>query len=251
MKIITWNCNGGLRNKTKEADLLNADILIIQECENPEFSTITYKEWAGEYLWVGSHKNKGIGIFPKNGNSIQSLNWSGTFQISGLNSSNPNLKWKTSDLNLFLPFSINNELQVLAVWTKGNDSASFGYIGQFWKYLQIHRSQLANKKTLIVGDFNSNKIWDRVDRWWNHSDVVNELSEIGIESLYHYQKSEEHGSENNPTFYLYRKLERPYHIDYVFCSSDIINNCQLEIGSVENWLKVSDHLPMIVIYNNL
>lgn len=250
MKIITWNCNGGLRNKTAEADLLNADILIIQECESPEHSTPAYKEWAGEYLWVGSHKNKGIGVFPKNGNKVESLNWSGTFKLSGLSSSSPTLTWNTAELNLFLPFSINNEFNVLAVWTKGKDSESFRYIGQLWKYLQIHRSDLARNKTLIVGDFNSNKIWDNVDRWWNHSDVVNELREIGIESLYHHSKGEAQGCETNPTFYLYRKLERPYHIDYVFCSSDLLNNCELEIGSVENWLKVSDHLPLSVKLNS-
>ena len=62
MNIITWNCNGGLRNKIKEVDSLNGDILIIQECEDPTQSTPQYKEWAGDYLWIGTSKNKGIGI---------------------------------------------------------------------------------------------------------------------------------------------------------------------------------------------
>ena len=99
MKIVTWNCNGALRRKTNEVDSLNADIVIVQECEDPAQSTKQYREWAGEYLWVGTSKNKGVGIFPKNGNLIKALNWNGQFKIEGLQTKSPSLTWSTSDLN--------------------------------------------------------------------------------------------------------------------------------------------------------
>ena len=54
----------------------------------------------------------------------------------------------------------------------------FGYIGQMWKYLQLNKDNIRNKNIIIGGDFNSNKIWDVWDRWWNHSDVFNELEEL-------------------------------------------------------------------------
>jgi len=246
MKIVTWNCNGALRKKINEIDSLNADILLIQECEDPALSTIQYREWAGEYLWVGTSKNKGIGIFPKNGNTVKPLDWDGEFKIEGLVTKNPSLTWRTSDLNLFLPFAINDEVTALAVWTKGNDSQIFGYMGQFWKYLQIHRNDLINEKTMIIGDFNSNANWDKGDRWWSHSDVVAELKAIGIVSLYHEQFSEAQGEESSPTFYLHRKEEKSYHIDYAFISNDMINQSKLTVGKRRDWIGVSDHMPLSI-----
>ncbi|MDP2347048.1 MAG: endonuclease/exonuclease/phosphatase family protein [Gammaproteobacteria bacterium] len=246
MKIVSWNCNGGLRNKLATIDALNADLLIIQECENPEFHRNPYKEWAGDYLWVGTDKNKGIGIFPKNGNAVNALDWNGSFKIGSIKHAHPYQEWKTTDLKLFLPFRVNDEFNMLGVWTKGTRDEAFSYIGQFWKYLQIHREDLTADETVIVGDFNSNKRWDKSDRWWNHSVVVSELEQLGLYSLYHYRKNEAQGFESIPTFYLYRNMEKAYHIDYAFISKSLIINCEIEIGRVEDWLSISDHLPIII-----
>ena len=235
MKILTWNCNGALRKKFEILLDFNADINIIQECENPaETKHLEYNNWAENYLWIGDSKNKGIGIFAKKEIKLKKLNWSD--------------KFKDHKVKYFLPCSTNGNFNLLAVWTHSNKSPTFGYIGQLWKYLQVNKQNL--NESLIIGDFNSNKIWDKWDRWWNHSDVVNELKEIGIESLYHKINNEEQGEETKPTFFLQRKLEKPYHIDYVFGSSYFSKNLkEFNIGKIENWLEISDHLPIMCEFN--
>ncbi len=231
LKIITWNCCGALRKKFENLTDFDADINIIQECENPAVTKhIKYKQWAENYLWIGDSKNKGIGIFAKKEIELKELSWSDSFE--------------DQLVKHFLPCSVNGDFNLLAVWTHRNNSPTFGYIGQLWKYLQINKSKLT--KGLIVGDFNSNKIWDKPHRYWNHSDVVAELNEIGIRSLYHTYYNEEQGIETQPTFFLQRKLEKPYHIDYVFGSKEFINKLEkIELGKVCTWLKLSDHMPIV------
>jgi exonuclease III len=232
MKIVTWNCNGAFRKKFEFITRSNADIYVIQECEDPEkCRDNSYKSWASNYLWIGNNKNSGLGVFAKDDLTLKELDW------------------ELGDLQSFIPFSINNEFIVLAVWTKQANSPTFQYIGQLWKYLQAHQSKLNSPKSIVCGDFNSNVCWNKWDRWWNHSDVVNDLARIDIHSIYHHANNIQQGEETTPTFYLHRNLEKPYHIDYAFASSGLLESARLEIGAVEEWIALSDHMPIIFEFN--
>ncbi|MEQ9280183.1 MAG: hypothetical protein RLN83_11830 [Balneola sp.] len=230
MKITTWNCNGALRKKFGALEKLQSDIYLVQECENPVLTKNSkYQEWSNNHLWIGDNTNKGIGIFGRTEIDLVQLDWSNTY--------------KDHTVKYFLPCRVNDQFNLINVWAHRNNSPNFGYIGQLWKYLQTNRDKFNN--LILTGDLNSNTIWDQWDRWWNHSDIVLELSELGIESLYHQFFDEEQGQESQPTFYLQRKLEKPYHIDYAFASESIAERLvKIEIGSVSKWLEVSDHLPL-------
>jgi exonuclease III len=229
MRIITWNCNGAFRRKLAQIDELKADILVVQECENPAQFGGEYEIWADKYIWVGNNQNKGLGIFVK-----------GDFFITPLD-------WPREGLVQFIAARINDEFNILSVWTKQANTSAFSYIGQFWKYLQLHKSKL-DTASLIFGDFNSNKIWDKRGRVWNHSECVRELEEIGFSSLYHLSANEAQGQESSPTFYLHRNPSKPYHIDYAFAHRDRIPKAwsELTIGDPLHWLQYSDHMPLIV-----
>lgn len=237
MRIVTWNCNGALRKKFESISHFDADIYIIQECENPlEIKDKNYTEWSKNHLWVGDNRNKGLGVFAKNEIKLEKLTW--------------NNEYKNQPVKHFLPCRINNDFNLLAVWTHRNNSPNFGYIGQLWKYLQLNRNNL--NEIIIAGDFNSNAIWDQWDRWWNHSDVVNELKELGIESFYHNFTGENQGKETKPTLYFQKNIIKTYHIDFIFGDKKFINKIALfEIGEYDKWLKTSDHMPIFCEIKNL
>jgi endonuclease/exonuclease/phosphatase family metal-dependent hydrolase len=139
---------------------------------------------------------------------------------------------------------VNEDFQLLGVWTHSNKSPNFGYMGQFWKYLQINFELFEH--IIIAGDFNSNAIWDQWDRWWNHTDVVKILQEKNIESIYHLLNSEKHGNEMKPTFFLQKNIEKSYHIDYFFVSKDFQKPIDFKVESHDNWIEISDHVPLIL-----
>jgi endonuclease/exonuclease/phosphatase family metal-dependent hydrolase len=48
---------------------------------------------------------------------------------------------------------------------------------------------------------------------------------------------------------MYRKVSRPYHIDYIFASVDFVSQLDsIEVGSYEDWQMLSDHMPVIATF---
>lgn len=224
LKIVSWNCNCKFREKHKELLKFAADIYVIQECENPADSNDdTYKKFASNYYWIGNNKNKGLGIFAKDNIELEIL------------------EWKEYCLKYFLPVRINKQFNLLAVW------ACSPYIEEYYIYQNINFNQF-DSDMIIIGDFNSNKIWDKSHHnERNHTAVVNELKEIGLESAYHYITNENQGKETQPTFYLYRHADKKYHIDHCFLNPNRIK--QYTVMNKHEWLNYSDHMPIVLETN--
>jgi exonuclease III len=221
----------------KKADFILAhepDILIVPECEHPDklkFNTDTPKPT--DILWFGVNRNKGIGIFSYT-----------KFKFKLLNTHNPNLR-------MIIPIGVTGgkyDFTLYAIWANNPEDPDGQYIEQVWKAIQ-HYDQELNNTTILIGDFNSNSIWDKKHRESNHSNVVKFLENKNIFSSYHLFHKKIQGKETHPTLYMYRHQDKPYHIDYCFVSKDIARKIKsVEIGDFDFWRRHSDHVPVIVTF---
>jgi exonuclease III len=230
MRILTWNCNGAFRKKFEQLEQFSADILVIQECEDPQqCKDAKYKDWAENCIWRGENPNKGLAIIANKKIRLRLNDWAG------------------GELKYFISCKVSNEFNVIGAWCHG-DTIDFQYIGQFWKYLQINKSRF--KDCIIAGDFNSNAIWDKPNRPWNHSNVIAELKQLGIRSLYHLHRKEIQGCEKEATLYLQKNLAKAYHIDYIFGSTRFIDRLTtVTTGVPSQWLSFSDHMPVLTEFS--
>jgi len=233
MRLITWNCQGAFRKKAESILSYKPDILIVQESEHPDkclFSSTNTTPTS--FYWYGDSLNKGIGVYSYS-----------DYKIELLTEFN-------SEFRYILPFRITGHghtFLLFAIWAMSNkENYEARYIGQVWRAIN-HYSNLFTGSTILAGDFNSNKIWDKKKRIGNHSDVVQKLADIDIHSIYHNHFNSEQGKEEHPTFFLQRKQHKPYHIDYCFASKDFADRVKnIDIGTYEKWIGLSDHAPIII-----
>jgi len=233
MKIITWNCNMAFR---KKVDLLlpyQPDLLVIPECEHAD--KIIFPELPTSAVWYGDNQHKGLGVFSF-----------GNYKLELSTYHEPSFK-------TILPIAVSGggiNFTLFAIWANNPQDKGYQYVGQIWKAIHRYEHLIKPEKTILIGDFNSNSIWDKPRRVGNHTHLVDKLSLKQIKSVYHHHFDQTHGSELHPTFNLYKNADKPYHLDYCFVSEDImLKLTNMQIGLYDDWKKHSDHLPLIIDFN--
>ena len=234
LRVIGWNCNMAYRLKALHVLEAKPDLLIVSECECPEKQDFAPQvREPSQRLWLGDNPNKGLGIFSYS-----------DFTLKLHELYDPSIKYVA-------PIEVDKKSErftLLAVWAM-NDIAipERRYIGRVWQAINSYKS-LLNDPVLIVGDFNWNKIWDKSPGLGgNLSQTIEFLAKRGIVSLYHSFMQETFGEESFPTLYLHKKRFRPYHVDYIFASQSFLNRLHyIEVGTYEDWIAFSDHMPMTV-----
>jgi len=221
------------RKKAEAILAFEPDILVLPECECIEKLIFkTGVKQPSSVLWFGTNKHKGLGIIAYNGIQLTLIH-----------------KHKTS-IKIVAPVAVTGgefDFTLFAVWAYNPNDPDGTYVEQVWKAIHHYKKLLKPERTILAGDFNSNTIWDRPRRVGNHSSVVKFLEKRGIHSAYHLHHKQIQGKEDHPTFYLYRHLDKPYHLDYCFASEDIAKNITaVEVGDHDTWTRYSDHVPLMV-----
>jgi exonuclease III len=234
MKIVSWNCQMAFRKKAHLIQTMKPDILVIPECEHPD-KLVGLGLHPTSSLWYGNNKNKGLGIFSF-----------GNYEMNMLDIHD-------KEIEIVCPVMVTSgfaQFALLAVWAQQSKDWDYRYIGQVWKAIHYYKKLLTENHSIIIGDFNSNVIWDKDHRLANHSMTVNKLKDLKLSSAYHDYFSCEHGSEQHSTFYLYKHEYRRYHIDYCFLSEYFGKRLlSVEVGEYSTWKQYSDHSPLIVEIN--
>ena len=221
------------RKKIHALMAFEPDLIVIQECENEHklskaLEDINYNQ----VIWHGKNPNKGLAAISFNDVQIKTQ------------------KDYNKEFEYVIPIALKHQgskINLFNIWAMPHHSTrSKDYVGQVWGAINFYKSKL-NKPSLLIGDFNSNAIWDKKRKEGNHNDVVQYLAKRKIDSLYHLRTKQAHGSEKEPTLYLLKNNKKPYHLDYCFASSELINSkTTLVVGRHDDWIKLSDHMPLII-----
>lgn len=224
MRIITWNCNLNLVKKFQLIEKNSPDLVIIQECE--KLSEKYFPKC--KYFWIGKNDTKGLGVLVFN----QSAKIDKCFNEKFI---------------YFLPIQ-TDEINILGLWAYNHRaSLKFGsqYEGSTSDAIRYYQPWLVSKnKAISSGDFNNSIIWDVENKENNFKNINSTLENLGFKSSYHQLTKEEFGKESKGTLFHTKNREKSYHIDYIYLKGLIPNSLQL--GEYNDWIKFSDHMPVIV-----
>lgn len=226
MKIISWNANGAFRKKYKEILKQDADIYIIIECEDPQtIDDADYHKAIRNPIWHGGISYKGMMVFSNNPE----------IAISPLD-------WEDHHHRYFLPLRVNNRFNLVASW------ACDPYCVELYRWLTTVYGYL-DEDSIVIGDLNSSVVLDANKKKSDVKfiDCIKLFAEKNMVDIWHFCKSEKQGEESCPTFFLYRHLDKQFHIDH--CFSHPKNIKDMKILTRWEWLSLSDHLPLSIELN--
>jgi exonuclease III len=263
MKIVSWNCHYGFdEKKLQTIKDFKADILVIPECRKMDMEIPDYDEqhrkWYGDHKEatgnlgeINKEKDLGIGVFWKDGITVTQLpEWEASLS-------------KNSDFRYLIPYKVEGNFDsftLIAVWTKNKnitgENDRLEYVQKAHAAIDHYKNVgLLSGQVILIGDFNSNTIWnDCYRKEQNHSALLEKLEQLGIKDC-----SASLGENRNSTYFYYTKNgEKQVIDDYCFASADIAKSAEFFVPDSKDWevsngkklwRGLSDHCPISVEFN--
>jgi len=121
------------------------------------------------------------------------------------------------------------------------------YVEEMMDFLAINES-LVTKDLVIIGDTNSDaRLNYPLPKDKNHDAMVAWLQQRGLVDAYNHLTGEDEGKETVPTFYHWRHVDLPFHLDRAFVSPQRLKSFMvIPQRAHSTWLKVSDHMPIVL-----
>lgn len=222
MRLVTWNCDRGLAEKVDPLLALKADVFVVQECAEE-----TLRHIGGvpgfTSTWVGDNPVKGLGVFAKTPWTVGEM--------------------LASSARFALKARVEGprEFTLYALWAC---SETNNYVAQA-RTVARHIEQ--NENSIFAGDFNSSSVWDSDFSESSHTALVQRLATLGLTSAYHAWSKERQGRESIPTLFHRKQAKAPHHVDYIYIPERLVQNLRsVSVGKPAEWLKLSDHMPLVL-----
>lgn len=226
MRLISWNCRGGLSRKINDVLELHPDLAVLSEVQQKDLNDMP----AGTAVaYAGPASKKGVAVIGWNGWNVQQ-----THPIEQ--------KW-------FLPVTASRGsvlTHLLAIWAHRTTSYVEPTLSEINRLSHFLRAEDA----MMVGDFNQSVSFDNKRRGNKRfAATLEQLASLGLSSAWHTGKNEPHGAETTPTHYFRYHSERRFHIDYAFFSERRMRMMTaVSLGAYADWVQTrkSDHVPLVI-----
>lgn len=233
LRIVTWNCNMGLRLKFDRLLSLRPDVAVVQECADPDGAN-PWRPDCTAYDWIGFNPDKGLGIFTFGGLTLtRHPSYSDAFA-------------------LYLPVAVTGwcRFNLLGLWVADPRRIPAGATHEPFAALRYYRPFLAGSPAIVAGDFNHLPQQMSARRRGPGSSVLDVLAESGLTNA-DYAWSDASGQPAlRRTHYHQRKLSRGFVVDYIFIpAAETARLAAFEVCGPHDWITWSDHVPLVAEFN--
>ena len=221
VKLVTWNCAKMARHKVPVLiERLARDVAVISEC----CDVASLRHELGPLLpectmaWVGRDPSCGLAVLGFGPWRLE-LDEEARALVDGM-------KW-------VCPVRIDGPapFRLLGVWANNSTKRR-----PATEAVRALGDWPAPDPSVVAGDFNNDSIWDRgAGDERDHTVMVDLLSERGLQVV----------PNRSPTFHQSKNPQKPYVLDHVFVP-DQRPVGRLEVGPLDKWTSLSDHLPLSV-----